>query len=84
MIRAKKHARSKRNQPESDENMETNLEKRITSSVYEPGESARQKNNQVIFCHHLLLQKKIESKEYKLIIYNQEGSKIKSSVFHII
>lgn len=43
VIRAKKHARSKRNQPESDENMETNLEKRITSSVYEAGESA---NNQ--------------------------------------
>ncbi|KAH6763193.1 D-ribose-binding periplasmic protein [Perilla frutescens var. hirtella] len=46
VIRAKKHTRSKRNQSESGENMETNSERRITSSEYEVAESAPDKNNQ--------------------------------------
>ncbi|KAH6801922.1 D-ribose-binding periplasmic protein [Perilla frutescens var. frutescens] len=46
VIRAKKHARSKRNQSESGEHMETNSERCITSSEYEVAEYAPEKNNQ--------------------------------------
>lgn len=63
MIRAKKHSRSKRNQSESDENTDTSLEKHVTSSEHEAGESAVAKNNQVIFSS--ATSAKYQSKEYK-------------------
>ncbi|XP_057810945.1 uncharacterized protein LOC131025270 [Salvia miltiorrhiza] len=45
VIRAKKHARSKRNQSESDQNTEANSEKHVTSSEHEAGASAMAKKN---------------------------------------
>ncbi|KAL0447106.1 UNVERIFIED_CONTAM: hypothetical protein Slati_1838500 [Sesamum latifolium] len=46
VLRAKKHAKMKKRQPESGETLQMNSEKKSTSSECEPGKSASQKNNQ--------------------------------------
>ncbi|KAI3452768.1 hypothetical protein Pfo_009431 [Paulownia fortunei] len=46
VLRAKKHAKMKKNQSESGENLQMNSEKQSSSSEYEAGESALGKNNQ--------------------------------------
>lgn len=54
VIRAKKHARSKRNQSDSDQNTEANLEKGVTNSEHEARASSMSKNNQVILILELI------------------------------
>ena len=54
MIRAKKHARSKRNQSDSDQNTEANLDKDATNSEHEARASSMSKNNQVILILELV------------------------------
>ncbi|KAL0327235.1 UNVERIFIED_CONTAM: hypothetical protein Sangu_1801500 [Sesamum angustifolium] len=46
VLRAKKHAKTKKRQSESGEALQMNSEKKSTSSECEPGKSASQKNNQ--------------------------------------
>ncbi|KAL0408627.1 UNVERIFIED_CONTAM: hypothetical protein Sradi_1797100 [Sesamum radiatum] len=46
VLRAKKHAKMKKRQPESGETLQMNSGKKSTSSECEPGKSASQKNNQ--------------------------------------
>ncbi|KAG6398809.1 hypothetical protein SASPL_140280 [Salvia splendens] len=46
VIRAKKNARSKRNQSDSDQSTEANLEKDVTNSEHEERASSMSKNNQ--------------------------------------